>query len=87
MIRTNTLGKVDTYFTIVGPIDGFGLTLSPLASITTTLTGLIIKRDGAASSDSLGILFSGFLAGENQTLSVTGNEVITPVGHFSLVMP
>lgn len=68
----------------VGPIDGFGLTLLPLAPVTTTLKGTIIKRSGAASTDSLGILFSGFLAGENQTLSVMGNEVITPVGHKAL---
>ncbi|KAL8278093.1 hypothetical protein RQP46_009553 [Phenoliferia psychrophenolica] len=62
----------------VGPIDAFGLVLAPLAVTDAHLTGTIIKRTSAASTTSLGVLFSEFLAGANQTLDVTGNEVVTP---------
>lgn len=52
-----------------------GLTLAPLAITTTQLTGTIVERTSSASTTSLGHLFSGFLAGENQTLAVSGKEV------------
>lgn len=64
----------------VGPISSTGLTLLPLGSVSTTLIGAIVERTTPASTSSLGILFSGFLAGQNQMFAVTGNEVITPVG-------
>lgn len=62
----------------VGPIDAFGLTLAPLATTSAHLTGTIIKRTSPSSTASLGVLFSQFLAGVDQTLSVTGNEVVSP---------
>lgn len=67
-----------TSFGTVGPIDAFGLTLLPLATTDAHLTGTIIKRTSAASTASLGVLFSQFLAGANQTLDVTGDSVTTP---------
>jgi hypothetical protein len=46
-----------------------------LNTTTARLTGTIVKRTSAASSDSLGVLFSQFLAGKNQTLSVAGQSI------------
>ena len=62
----------------MGPIDAYGLVLAPLAVTDSHLTGTIIKRTSAASTASLGVLFSQFLAGANQTLDVTGNEITSP---------
>ncbi|KAM0750211.1 hypothetical protein T439DRAFT_247618 [Meredithblackwellia eburnea MCA 4105] len=62
----------------VGPIDAYNLTLAPLATTDAHLTGTIIKRTSAASTASLGVLFSQFLQGVNQTLQVTGQQVVTP---------
>lgn len=63
---------------VVGPITAANLTLAPLSTTSAHLTGTIIKRTSAASTNSLGVLFSQFLAGANQTLQVTGQEVISP---------
>ncbi|BGP44010.1 hypothetical protein JCM10449v2_008067 [Rhodotorula kratochvilovae] len=62
----------------VGPISANDLTLAPLASTQATLTGEIVRRSSRKGLDSLGTLFSQFLQGVNQTLDVTGQEVITP---------
>ncbi|GAA6057282.1 hypothetical protein JCM3770_004534 [Rhodotorula araucariae] len=62
----------------VGPISANDLTLAPLATTAATLTGEIVRRSSKKGLDSLGTLFSQFLQGVNQTLDVTGKEVITP---------
>lgn len=62
----------------VGPVVANGLTLAPLSTTNTELTGTIVERSSSAGLQSLGHLFSGFLAGLNQTLAVTGQQVITP---------
>lgn len=66
------------FFFLVGPIQATNLNLAPLTTTTAQLTGTIIKRTSDASTASLGVLFSQFLAGSNQTLTVVGNEVISP---------
>ncbi|SCV70806.1 BQ2448_3568 [Microbotryum intermedium] len=63
---------------LVGPIQGNNLDLAPLTTTTTKLTGTIVKRTSQASTTSLGHLFSGFLAGLNQTLQVKGDSVVSP---------
>lgn len=63
---------------LVGPATAQGLTLAPLSTTNTVLTGAIVERTSAASTQSLGRLFSNFLAGENQTLQVTGRDVVSP---------
>lgn len=62
----------------VGPIQTTNLNLAPLKTTDATLTGTIIKRTSEASTASLGVLFSQFLAGQNQTLTVVGNDVTSP---------
>lgn len=62
----------------VGPITASNLVLAPLASTSAHLTGTIIKRTSAESTASLGVLFSQFLAGQNQTLQVAGQSIVSP---------
>ncbi|KAI5474806.1 pre-rrna processing protein [Pseudohyphozyma bogoriensis] len=62
----------------VGPIAANDLTLAPLTTTSAHLTGTIVKRSSTAGLNSLGVLFSNFLQGENQTLQVTGQEVVSP---------
>ncbi|SGY79107.1 BQ5605_C008g05044 [Microbotryum silenes-dioicae] len=63
---------------LIGPIQGNNLDLAPSTTTTTKLTGTIVKRTSSTSTSSLGHLFSGFLAGLNQTLQVKGDSVISP---------
>ncbi|GAA6027071.1 hypothetical protein JCM8097_006088 [Rhodosporidiobolus ruineniae] len=62
----------------VGPISAQALTLAPLATTSATLTGEIVRRSSSKGLNSLGVLFSQFLQGNNQTLQVTGKEVVSP---------
>ncbi|GAA5897781.1 hypothetical protein JCM8208_000260 [Rhodotorula glutinis] len=63
---------------VVGPISANDLTLAPLATTQAVLTGEIVRRSSRKGLDSLGTLFSNFLRNVNQTLDVTGQEVISP---------
>ncbi|EJD03283.1 uncharacterized protein FOMMEDRAFT_168292 [Fomitiporia mediterranea MF3/22] len=59
---------------LVGPLTGQNLVLPPEATVTEHLSGRIVPQSGS-DLDTIGELFSNFLAGENQTLSVTGDSV------------
>lgn len=62
----------------IGPVNGQDLTLPPKSTTALPLTGTIIYRDDQAGLDSLGEVFSLFLAGENVPLTVTGDSVVSP---------
>ncbi|KDQ57731.1 hypothetical protein JAAARDRAFT_69819 [Jaapia argillacea MUCL 33604] len=72
------LGTVgfQAYFgeTLIGPLSANNLFLAPNAATTTHLSGRIIPQSGS-NLENIGILFSHFLAGDNQTLSVKGQSV------------
>ena len=55
-------------------LSGTGLVLSPESTTKEHLSGRIIPQSGS-NLDTIGKLFSGFLAGDNQTLSVVGDSV------------
>lgn len=77
------LGRVtfNAFFqdTLVGPLTAESLALPPESSVTEHLTGRIIPQSGS-DLDTIGTLFSNYLAGENQTLSVVG-ESVAPGGN------
>ncbi|KAL5507074.1 hypothetical protein ACEPAH_6530 [Sanghuangporus vaninii] len=60
--------------TFVGPLTADGLTLQPESTVTEHLTGRIVPQSGS-DLENIGSLFSNYLAGENQTLSVVGDSV------------
>ncbi|EPQ57376.1 hypothetical protein GLOTRDRAFT_120580 [Gloeophyllum trabeum ATCC 11539] len=73
--------------TLIGPLSGSNLYLAPQTTTTTHLSGRIIPQSGS-DLDAIGELFSHFLAGDNQTLSVRGESVqpsgsSQPVGWLS----
>ncbi|KAH7108191.1 hypothetical protein BKA62DRAFT_764259 [Auriculariales sp. MPI-PUGE-AT-0066] len=65
-----------SYFsgTFVGPLSSPDLALAPEAVTKTHLTGRIVPQSGN-DLNNIGELFSKYLAGENQTLSVVGDSV------------
>ncbi|KAJ7716738.1 hypothetical protein DFH07DRAFT_349612 [Mycena maculata] len=74
-IDLGTVGFTASFMgTEVGPLSGSGLFLAPSATTTSALTGRIIPQSGT-DLDNIGVLFSNFLAGDNQTLMVQGNSV------------
>ncbi|KAG5653629.1 hypothetical protein H0H81_011855 [Sphagnurus paluster] len=72
------LGTVtyQAYFvdTLVGPLTGKNLYLAPNSQTTNHLSGRIQPQSGK-DLENIGVLFSKFLAGENQTLIVKGESV------------
>ncbi|KZT27986.1 hypothetical protein NEOLEDRAFT_1129882 [Neolentinus lepideus HHB14362 ss-1] len=60
--------------TLIGPLSGSNLYLVPDATTSLHLSGRIIPQSGS-DLVSIGTLFSQFLAGENQTLTVKGTSV------------
>ncbi|BGP22157.1 pre-rRNA processing protein [Rhodotorula toruloides] len=62
----------------VGPISANDLTLAPLATTDAVLTGEVLRQTSSKGLNMLGVLFSQFLQGVNQTLDVTGQEVVSP---------
>ena len=58
----------------MGPLTGDNLVLPPEGTVTEHLSGRIVPQSGS-DLDTIGTLFSNFLAGENQTLSVVGDSV------------
>ncbi|KAJ7647487.1 hypothetical protein FB45DRAFT_200334 [Roridomyces roridus] len=60
--------------TEVGPLSGSNLFLAPSSITPSHLSGRIIPQSGS-DLDTIGVLFSQFLAGANQTLSVQGDSV------------
>ncbi|GAA5951249.1 hypothetical protein JCM3765_002422 [Sporobolomyces pararoseus] len=71
---TFTIGFMDSN---IGDASANGLTLAPLAVTNAQLMGEITRQSGNGLKN-LGILFSNFLQGQNQTLQVTGKEVVSP---------
>ncbi|GAA5937070.1 uncharacterized protein JCM15063_000146 [Sporobolomyces koalae] len=63
--------------TNIGDASANGLTLAPLATTNAQLVGEITRQSGNGLKV-LGTLFSNFLQGQNQTLQVTGEEVVSP---------
>ncbi|KAH9850917.1 hypothetical protein C2E23DRAFT_886961 [Lenzites betulinus] len=64
--------------TDIGPLAGNNLFLAPLADTALHLSGRIIPQSGD-DLNTVGQLFSDFLAGKNQSLSIQG-ESVQPVG-------
>ncbi|TFY74322.1 hypothetical protein EWM64_g9690, partial [Hericium alpestre] len=60
--------------TLVGPLSGSNVFLAPLAQTRSHLSGRIMPQSGN-DLDTIGKLFSGYLAGDNQTLAVRGDSV------------
>ncbi|EEB99399.1 hypothetical protein MPER_00931, partial [Moniliophthora perniciosa FA553] len=60
--------------TFVGPLSASNLFLAPNAVTNTHLSGRIVPQSGT-DLENIGKLFTGYLAAENQTLSVTGDSV------------
>ncbi|KAJ6593726.1 hypothetical protein B0H19DRAFT_32612 [Mycena capillaripes] len=58
----------------VGPLTGSNLFLAPSATTKTHLSGRIIPQSGS-DLENIGVLFSNFLAGQDQTLTVQGDSV------------
>ena len=61
----------------VGPVTGTNLFLALLSTTREPLSGRIIQRTSQADAATLGVLFSRFLGGYNQTLDVVGQSVVT----------
>ncbi|TFY72142.1 hypothetical protein EVG20_g865 [Dentipellis fragilis] len=59
---------------LVGPLSGDNLFLAPEATTKEHLSGRMIPQSGG-NLDTIGTLFSDYLAGDNQTLSVHGDSV------------
>ncbi|KAI0340460.1 hypothetical protein BDW22DRAFT_1360443 [Trametopsis cervina] len=59
---------------LIGPLSGQNLTLSPLSTVKEHLSGRIVPQSGS-DLDTIGTLFSHYLAGDNQTLTVVGESV------------
>ncbi|KAI0686333.1 hypothetical protein BC835DRAFT_1523138 [Cytidiella melzeri] len=59
---------------LVGPLTGSGLVLPPLSTVTEHLSGRIVPQSGS-DLDTIGLLFSRYLAGDNQTLTISGVSV------------
>lgn len=62
----------------IGPVSANGLTLAPKATTNATLEGTIVEQRSQNNLNSLGRLFSQFLADADQVLQVRGKEVISP---------
>ncbi|KAI0049858.1 hypothetical protein FA95DRAFT_1604022 [Auriscalpium vulgare] len=60
--------------TFVGPLSGANLVLPPQSTVKEHLTGRIVPQSGD-DLNTIGKLFSQYLAGDNQTLSVYGDSV------------
>ncbi|KAF7298203.1 hypothetical protein HMN09_01042200 [Mycena chlorophos] len=58
----------------IGPLSATDLFLAPTATTDTHLTGRITPKSGS-DLDTMGVLFSNYLAGKNQTLTVKGDTV------------
>ncbi|KAK7064212.1 hypothetical protein R3P38DRAFT_3165227 [Favolaschia claudopus] len=58
----------------VGPLTGSNLFLAPQATTKSHLSGRIIPQSGS-DLQNIGVLFSNFLAGEDQILTIQGNSV------------
>lgn len=58
----------------IGPLTATGLDLLPLAVTTAHLSGRLIPQSGSGL-DTIGDLFSRYLAGDNTTLQVKGGYV------------
>ncbi|KAJ7072466.1 hypothetical protein C8F01DRAFT_1299136 [Mycena amicta] len=67
----------------VGPLSASNLFIAPTATTKAHLSGRITPKSGS-DLDTIGVLFSNFLAGKNQTLSVQGDSV-QPSGSSSPV--
>lgn len=63
---------------LVGPVSANDLTLAPRATTNARLEGTIVEQRSQENLNTLGNLFSRFLADEDQTLQVRGKEVISP---------
>ncbi|EIW52711.1 uncharacterized protein TRAVEDRAFT_134842 [Trametes versicolor FP-101664 SS1] len=64
--------------TTIGPLSGSNLFLAPMADTTLHLSGRMVPQSGD-DLNTMGQLFSDFLAGKNQSLSVQG-ESVQPTG-------
>ncbi|KAL1943642.1 hypothetical protein VTO73DRAFT_4087 [Trametes versicolor] len=64
--------------TTIGPLSGSNLFLAPMADTTLHLSGRMVPQSGD-DLNTMGQLFSDFLAGKNQLLSVQG-ESVQPTG-------
>ncbi|KAJ7209536.1 hypothetical protein GGX14DRAFT_451849 [Mycena pura] len=74
-IDLGTVGFISFFESVeVGPLTGSDLFLAASATTDTHLSGRIIPQSGSALN-TIGQLFSTFLAGENQTLTVQGDSV------------
>ncbi|EGO25193.1 hypothetical protein SERLADRAFT_448192 [Serpula lacrymans var. lacrymans S7.9] len=75
------LGTVgfDAYFenTLVGPLTGTNLFLPPMSQVNSSLSGQMVPQSGSGL-DTIGKLFSEYLAADNITLSVKGVSVQPP---------
>ncbi|KAI0035854.1 hypothetical protein K488DRAFT_76325 [Vararia minispora EC-137] len=68
----------------LGPLSGSNLFLAPMATTTEHLSGRLVPQNDQTALDTIGVLFSNFLAGQNQTLNVKGSFV-QPSGSSSSV--
>ena len=59
---------------LIGPLSGDNLILPPQSTVVEHLSGRIVPQSGS-DLDTIGVLFSQYLAGDNQTLVVKGNSV------------
>ena len=59
----------------IGPLTGTDLYLAAMTTTTEHLTGRITPKSSSSDLDTLGVLFSNYLAGKNQTLNVKGVSV------------
>ncbi|KAJ7188457.1 hypothetical protein C8R46DRAFT_1054741 [Mycena filopes] len=77
-IDLGTVGFTSFFMgTEVGPLTGSNLALSPSSTTNTHLSGRIIPQTGDGL-EHMGISFSTYLAGDNQTLTVQGTSVMPP---------
>ena len=60
--------------TVFAALSASNLTLQPESTTSTHFTGRIVPQSGS-DLNVMGQLFSNYLAGQNQTLSVTGESV------------
>lgn len=59
---------------LIGPLSGNHLVLPPQSTVVEHLSGRIVPQSGS-DLDTIGVLFSHYLAGDNQTLAVKGDSV------------
>lgn len=70
--------------THAGSLQANDLTLAPTATTKTVLTGSLMRQTNQTDLHNIGVMFSQFLQGQNTSLTVVGDEIVTPYQNGSV---